>query len=85
MAVTGLIYYGHTLALGLVTTALTAPFGGVPSTPGAGLIVLHLAHEALTIPLSVFLAAATPVSYAELRYREDRLTSTRTLAAEMTH
>jgi hypothetical protein len=83
MAMTGLIYYGYTYALALVTRWLTAPFGGPPTAPGLGSVVFHVVAQSLTIPLSVFLAAATLVSYAELRCREDRLTSTRTLAAEL--
>jgi hypothetical protein len=82
-ATVGLVYYLYGLALGLVVKLVAVAFGGPPATSGAGSIALHVVNGALTIPLPVFLAAATLVSYAELRHREDRAIGTRTLAAEL--
>jgi hypothetical protein len=83
MAVIALIYLGYSLAVGLLISLALRPFGGVHALSGVGSAIVHIVNAALTIPALVFLVTATLVTYAELRFKENTATSTRTLAAEM--
>jgi hypothetical protein len=85
---------GRTLVISLtyaayafVTTALVRlvlwPFGGSQAVSHPGLAAVHLLDAALAVPLVVYVIAATVVTYAELRFREDASTTTGQLAAEI--
>jgi hypothetical protein len=81
--VIGLTYAAYTF----VTTALVRlvlwPFGGPQAVSHPGLAAVHLLDAALAVPLVVYVIAATVVTYAELRFREDDSTTTGLLAAEI--
>jgi hypothetical protein len=83
MAVITLIYLGYSLAVGLLISLALRPFGGAHALGGVGSAIVHIANAALTIPALVFLAAATLVTYTELRFKKNTATSTHTLVAEM--
>jgi hypothetical protein len=75
------IYLGYALLTNGAVKLLLWPFGGQQALGHVALAVLHIANAIIAIPLMVFLIAATLVSYAELRFREDRSITTRTLVA----
>jgi hypothetical protein len=75
MLVAALLYLGYSIAVGLIVSA-------VASAIGAGLISSVL-QALVMIPALVFQVAVNIVTYAELRNRENRSVSTRTLAAEL--
>lgn len=76
-----LIYAVYAAVVGFVMRLASAPFGGQQSMSLAGAAIVHLANAALTVPLIVYTVAATLVSYAEPRFREEPSTSVYTLAA----
>jgi hypothetical protein len=78
-----LAYLLYSLVAMAVVRLLLWPFGGAQAVGRLGAVVVHLLDAAASIPLTVFLIAVTLVSYAELRFREDPSTTTRTLAAEL--
>ncbi|HEX4246769.1 MAG TPA: hypothetical protein VH008_02810 [Pseudonocardia sp.] len=75
MLVAALIYLGYSIAAGLIVS-------GVAAVIGAGLVTAIL-QAVVMIPALVFQVAVNLVTYAELRNREKRAVSTRTLAAEL--
>jgi hypothetical protein len=84
MAIAALIYVAYIGAILLVAVLVALPFGGVQALSGFGAVVMYTVELVLAIPLLVYLASVSLVTYAELRYHHDSATSTRTLAAEMT-
>lgn len=81
MVVTGLLYLGYVLCTEAVLRLALLPFGGTQALSRPGTTILHLVDAALGVPAMAFLVAATLVTYAELRFREDPSTTTRTLVA----
>jgi len=77
------IYAAYIGASTVVVRLLLTPFGGADSPTPTGAVIGHLVDVVLTVPLVVYTVAAALVSYAELRFREDRSTTTRTLAATL--
>jgi hypothetical protein len=75
MLVAAVLYVGYSILTGLIVSA-------VASVIGAGLITSVL-QAVVMIPALVFQVAVNLVTYAELRNRENRSVSTRTLAAEL--
>jgi hypothetical protein len=75
MLVAAVLYVGYSIVTGLIVSA-------VASVIGAGLITSVL-QAVVMIPALVFQIAVNLVTYAELRNRENRSVSTRTLAAEL--
>jgi hypothetical protein len=75
MLVAALLYLGYSILTGLIVSA-------VASAIGAGLISSIL-QAVVMIPALVFQVAVNLVTYAELRNRENRSVSTRSLAAEL--
>jgi len=75
MLVAAVLYLGYSIAVGLIVSAAA-------SAIGAGLISSVL-QALVMIPALVFQVAVNVVTYAELRNRENRSVSTRTLAAEL--
>ena len=75
MLVAAVLYVGYSMVTGLIVSA-------VASVIGAGLITSVL-QAVVMIPALVFQIAVNLVTYAELRNRENRSVSTRTLAAEL--
>jgi hypothetical protein len=75
MLVAVLLYLGYSIAAGLIVS-------GVAAVIGTGLITAIL-QAVVMIPALVFQVAVNLVTYAELRNRENRSVSTRTLAAEL--
>jgi hypothetical protein len=83
LVVAGLIY----MAYGALMSLATLPFAGMSGDDGsvtAGVVFGAIAQGVLLVPAMVFVVAVCLVSYAELRYREDRATSTGSLAAQLT-
>jgi hypothetical protein len=80
VTVAGLLYAGYGLLVGLLTAWLSRALG----MGGIGSVVGSIVEAALLIPVWVYVTAVSLVTYAELRHRENRATSTRTLAAELT-
>lgn len=76
-----LIYSAFTWLL-IVIWVTSEPTGGNLSALGA--VVAFSTNLVLCIPLLVFQAATSVVSYAELRFREEPTTTTRTLLDGMT-
>lgn len=66
-----------------VLNLLLAPFGGRNTLPLPWSALEYLAGAVLNLPLFGVTIAATLVTYAELRHREDPSTGTRALAAEV--
>lgn len=82
LVVAGLIY----IVYGALMKLATFPLDGLSGQDGsvtAGVVFGALVQGILLIPAMVFIVAVCLVSYAELRYREDRATSTGTLAAQL--
>ena len=75
MLVAALLYLGYSIAAGLIVS-------GVAAMIGAGLVTAVL-QAVVMIPALVFQVAVNLVTYAELRNRENRSVTTRTLAAEL--
>jgi cation transporter-like permease len=76
------------LYLALVTVVgklLLWPFGGPEGLGRVALAFAHIVDAALGIPMVVFVVAATLVTYAELRFREDPDTTTRALVGSLRH
>jgi hypothetical protein len=61
---------------------LLMPLGGAPSLGMVGRAVAILVSGLLSTPVFAYVVASTLVTYAELRFREDRSTSTQTLARQ---
>jgi hypothetical protein len=73
----------YILAMKLVMKLLLAPFGGAQGLSTSGRAIEFAVQGLLALPLFHYLVATTLVSYAELRFREDPATTTRTLAASL--
>lgn len=70
-------------AVGAIMDLLLAPFGGQYTVPLPYGAIEYTVNALLNVPLFGVSIAAMLVTYAELRHREDRSTTTRTLAAEV--
>lgn len=83
LVVAGLIYVAYSqlvdrLVMGLLSVT------GFTGQLSVGVVVAAILQAVLLIPTMVVVPAVVVVTYAELRYWEDRATSTRSLAAQLT-
>jgi hypothetical protein len=73
----------YVVAVMLVMKLVVAPFGGAPNLDLTGRAIAAAVQGVPALPLFGYLAATTLVGYAELRFRDDPTTTTRTLAASL--
>lgn len=82
LAVAGLLYMAWGGLMNLATLPLAAT-SGVDGSITFGVVIGVILQAALLVPAMMFVVAVCLVSYAELRHREDRVTNTATLAAQL--
>lgn len=76
-------YVVYFFAVRCLMTLLLLPFGGAQSLGSTGRAVAVLVSGLLGAPLFAYVATSTLVTYAELRFRQDRSTSTHSLARQV--